>query len=133
MSSSPRIHHLNPGPAITPQHNEMGKTHWNADDNQRRQSLSRIEQQMIDWNHDLFGVHAELDRGRFDLIDGCSIHAREARFAQSAVARSDTESFKEGFQACRTAIHRGRLYDFGREKAAHLSGLPRFAAAARVE
>ena len=73
---------------------------------------------VIDGQHDLGGVEAELLGDFFDGIDGGAVDFGVAGFAEAAVGDGAAEAFEDGFEGGGAAVHGGGLDDFGDEPAA---------------
>ena len=71
---------------------------------------------MIGGQHDLLRLYACLACYLLKGINGGSINIGLARFAKSSIAYGYAESLQQRLERRGSAIHAGRLNNFGREK-----------------
>jgi hypothetical protein len=112
-----RIHDLKPCAGAAPDHDEMRESVGERDHDHRRQQL-RVELEMIDRHHDLFGVEAELARDVLDRIDRRAVERGLTRLAQAAVAGRQSESVEQRLERRGTAVD-GRRLDRLRNQEVH--------------
>ena len=103
------IHHLNETPMTPPQDDEMRKAVRLDHDRDGGQRARFLDRHMIHRQQDLFGLEPELIGGFLDGVDGRTVDVSLAGLAEAAVVGANGETFEQGFQRRRAAIHVGGL------------------------
>ena len=90
------IHDLEPGAVATPDDDKVVAA-FELDDGEAGEGGGGWVDDVIDGQHDLRGVEAELLGDFFDGIDGGAVDFGVAGFAEAAVGDGAAEAFEDGF------------------------------------